>query len=76
MDRSSKLLSGFTEEEFFRLGQEAFIRHVKDEFYADAVDSYHDLPLLAAVGHPVAVQPDRRLRKVARFEGWLILYRR
>ena len=29
-------------------------------------DSYSDLPFLEAVGHPVAVNPDRRLRAIAR----------
>ena len=29
--------------------------------------------MLAAVGHPVAVNPDSRLRRVAREEGWEIM---
>ena len=33
-------------------------------------DSYTDLPMLAAVGHPVAVNPDRPLLKAARDRGW------
>jgi len=33
-------------------------------------DSFYDLPLLRAVGHPVAVNPDPRLEVVARFLGW------
>src|SRR5579875_2335178 len=33
-------------------------------------DSANDLPMLTAVGHPVAVNPDGRLRKVARENGW------
>jgi len=36
-------------------------------------DSATDLPLLRSVGHPVAVNPDRALAKVARAEGWDIL---
>ncbi len=35
-------------------------------------DSASDLPLLHAVGHPVAVNPDRELRRVADREGWPI----
>src|SRR3954462_13760305 len=35
-------------------------------------DSYTDLPMLEAVGHPVAVNPDRVLQKVARDKGWEI----
>ena len=33
-------------------------------------DSYTDVPFLAAVGHPVAVNPDRALRRVAAERGW------
>lgn len=33
-------------------------------------DSYTDVPFLEAVGHPVAVNPDRRLRRIARLRGW------
>ena len=33
-------------------------------------DSYSDVPFLEAVGHPVAVNPDRRLKKIARLRGW------
>ena len=35
-------------------------------------DSATDLPMLEAVGHPVAVNPDRALAKVARERGWEI----
>ena len=35
-------------------------------------DSSSDLPLLERVGHPVAVNPDRRLRRIARQRGWPI----
>jgi HAD superfamily hydrolase (TIGR01490 family) len=36
-------------------------------------DSASDLPMLRAVGHPVAVNPDRELLRVARHEGWEVL---
>ena len=36
-------------------------------------DSESDLPMLRIVGHPVAVNPDRQLARVAREEGWEIL---
>jgi HAD superfamily hydrolase (TIGR01490 family) len=36
-------------------------------------DSHTDLPFLEAVGHPVAVNPDRELRRVARDRGWPVL---
>lgn len=36
-------------------------------------DSYTDIPMLEAVGHPSAVNPDRVLAKHAREHGWPIL---
>jgi len=36
-------------------------------------DSVSDLPMLRLVGHPVAVNPDPELLKVARAEGWEVL---
>jgi HAD superfamily hydrolase (TIGR01490 family) len=36
-------------------------------------DSASDLPMLRAVGHPVAVNPDRELLAEARAEGWQVL---
>jgi HAD superfamily hydrolase (TIGR01490 family) len=36
-------------------------------------DSHSDLPFLEAVGHPVAVSPDRALRRVAQERGWPVL---
>ncbi|MGH2811570.1 MAG: HAD family hydrolase [Actinomycetota bacterium] len=33
-------------------------------------DSATDLPMLEAVGHPVATNPDRELRKIAAARGW------
>jgi HAD superfamily hydrolase (TIGR01490 family) len=38
-------------------------------FYSD---SHNDLPLLESVAHPVAVDPDSRLRAVAGQRGWQI----
>lgn len=35
-------------------------------------DSYTDLPMLEAVGHPVAVNPDRPLAKAARDRGYAV----
>jgi len=37
-------------------------------------DSHYDLPFLAAVGHPVAVNPSSRLRAAARGRQWPILH--
>ena len=39
-------------------------------FYSD---SHNDLPLLAEVDHPVAVDPDPVLRGEARRRGWPVL---
>ncbi len=36
-------------------------------------DSESDLPMLRAVGHPVAVNPDAELGRVARDEGWDVM---
>ena len=36
-------------------------------------DSVSDVPLLEAVGHPTAVNPDRGLRRVAGERGWPVL---
>jgi HAD superfamily hydrolase (TIGR01490 family) len=35
-------------------------------------DSSNDLPMLSTVGHPVAVNPDAKLKRVARENGWEI----
>jgi len=39
-------------------------------FYSDSI---YDLPLLEEVGRPVAVNPDFRLRKIARERGWSVI---
>ena len=36
-------------------------------------DSESDLPMLEAVGHPVAVNPDGTLARIARERGWDVL---
>ena len=47
----------------------------ESEAMADAgeIDSLSDLPMLRAVGHPVAVNPDGPLARIARQEGWDVL---
>jgi HAD superfamily hydrolase (TIGR01490 family) len=40
-------------------------------FYSDSLT---DLPLLRAVGHPVAVNPQRALRRIAEEKGWPVEY--
>jgi len=39
-------------------------------FYSDSI---YDMPLLEEVGRPVAVNPDFRLRRIARARGWTII---
>jgi phosphoserine phosphatase len=45
-------------------------RDVEATFYSD---SANDLALLEAVDHPVATNPDARLRAIAAARGWRIL---
>jgi HAD superfamily hydrolase (TIGR01490 family) len=43
--------------------------HDLDDCFAFS-DSYSDLPMLSVVGHPAAVNPDARLRLLARAYSW------
>ena len=43
---------------------------VETTFYSDSIN---DLPLLERVNHPVATNPDQRLRAIASQRGWRIL---
>jgi HAD superfamily hydrolase (TIGR01490 family) len=43
---------------------------IRSTFYSDSIN---DLPLLEKVNHPVATNPDARLRAVAQQRGWPIL---
>ena len=36
-------------------------------------DSHTDLPFLEVVGHPVVVNPDRALRRIAAERAWPVL---
>jgi len=53
-----------------RFMKEAGVDAADCSFYSDSV---YDLPLLDAVGRPVAVNPDFRLRRLACKRGWEIL---
>jgi HAD superfamily hydrolase (TIGR01490 family) len=63
----------------YREGKAQAIRALADEEGIDLGASYaysdseSDLPMLRAVGHPVAVNPDAELARVARAEGWEVL---
>jgi HAD superfamily hydrolase (TIGR01490 family) len=68
------------ELEYYAYGEEkaAAVRAVAERSRIDLsrsfayTDSITDLPLLSAVGNPVAVNPDRDLRKAAEERGWPI----
>ena len=48
-------------------------RGIQPEHCAFYSDSIHDLPLLEAVGESVVVNPDLRLRRYAKKNGWKII---
>src|SRR5436190_5720653 len=63
----------------YRDGKAEAIRDVADREGIDLSESWaysdseSDLPMLRVVGHPVAVNPDAELARVAREEGWEIM---
>jgi HAD superfamily hydrolase (TIGR01490 family) len=63
----------------YREGKAEAMRQVAAEHGIDLVSSYaysdseSDLPMMRAVGYPVAVNPDAALQRVAREEGWQIM---
>jgi HAD superfamily hydrolase (TIGR01490 family) len=52
-----------------RLAQERGVPLSKCTFYSD---SYSDRSLMEIVGHPVAINPDRKLAALAQLKGWQI----
>jgi HAD superfamily hydrolase (TIGR01490 family) len=69
------------EIDFYAYGQNkaAAMRELAAESGYDLADCYAysdsitDLPMLSAVGHPTAVNPDRALRRAAAERGWPVL---
>jgi HAD superfamily hydrolase (TIGR01490 family) len=63
----------------YREGKAEAIREVAREQGIDLTKSYaysdseSDLPMMRVVGHPVAVNPDAELERVAREQGWQIM---
>jgi len=63
----------------YREGKAQAIRELARSKGLDLAESYaysdseSDLPMLRAVGHPVAVNPDGPLARIAREEGWDVL---
>lgn len=60
----------FGEEKLIRLKEycERRIYLPEDAYYYG--DSISDLPVLAGVGYPVCVNPDKKLKRVAKRRGW------
>lgn len=59
-------------KEFLQAKEKAGVKFDLNESYAYA-DDFNDLPLLSLVGHPVAVNPDPKLYKLAVKRGWEII---
>src|SRR3954467_1710647 len=63
----------------YREGKAVAIRELAEREGIDLSESYaysdseSDLPMMRAVGHPVAVNPDAVLDRIAREEGWEIM---
>jgi phosphoserine phosphatase len=63
----------------YRDGKPARMREIAERDGLDLAASYaysdseSDIPMLRAVGHPVAVNPDAELLRAARAEGWEVL---
>jgi HAD superfamily hydrolase (TIGR01490 family) len=63
----------------YREGKAIAIRELAEREGIDLAASYaysdseSDLPMMRAVGHPVAVNPDSALLRVARVEGWRVM---
>ena len=57
-------------------GVKAWAEHERVDLRASSAysDSYYDVPLLSAGGHPTAVNPDARLAALARLRDWPIRY--
>lgn len=59
-------------KEFLQAKEKAGIKFDLNDSYAYA-DDFNDLPVLSLVGHPVAVNPDPKLYKVAVKNRWEII---
>ncbi len=78
IDRADELTGQVVDPPCYGAGKVVWAQRYADEHGAalrDAylyTDSHSDQPLLDAVGHPIAVNPDARLKRVARKRGWPI----
>ncbi len=78
IDRDDELTGQVVDPPCYGAGKVVWARRYADAQGArlsDAylyTDSHSDRPLLDAVGHPIAVNPDARLKRLARQRGWPI----
>jgi HAD superfamily hydrolase (TIGR01490 family) len=78
-DRDGVYTGGFDGPFCYGEGKPLRMQQLADERGIDLAESWaysdsaSDLPMLRAVGHPVAVNPDAELAKVAREEGWDVM---
>jgi len=76
---NDKLTGKFDGLPAFGKGKQAKVHTFAEEHQAELTccsfysDSHYDLPLLMSVREPVAVNPDRKLRRTAIHEGWRVL---
>jgi HAD superfamily hydrolase (TIGR01490 family) len=78
IDRDDELTGQVVDPPCYGAGKVVWAQRYADEHGAtlqDAylyTDSHSDRPLLDVVGHPIAVNPDARLKRLARKRGWPI----
>jgi HAD superfamily hydrolase (TIGR01490 family) len=78
IDRNDELTGEVVDPPCYGAGKVVWAQRYADEHEADLrdaylyTDSHSDQPLLDAVGHPVAVNPDGRLKRLAQKRGWPI----
>jgi HAD superfamily hydrolase (TIGR01490 family) len=78
IDRDDELTGEVVDPPCYGAGKIVWAQRYAAEHGADLrdaylyTDSHSDQPLLDAVGHPVAVNPDTRLKRLARKRGWPI----
>lgn len=79
-DGDGAYTGGLAGEFVWARGKLAAVRRWADDHSVDLAESYaysdsfYDLPLLSAVGHPHAVNPDPRLRAIATLRRWPVIH--
>jgi HAD superfamily hydrolase (TIGR01490 family) len=74
------MFTGFLKKPCYGKYKADYLLNLAKEQNIDLKDSYaysdhiSDLPMLEAVGNPIAVNPDKKLKKVAQDRGWKIFY--